>query len=661
MKIHLRNIQHFPYNLLSNNWLKWCESFLTEGINLQDYEFESFNIKNIKGIPDNSSAPTRAIELYRGGLLKYPISVNKSKTRAWDMLRNNESIISNFGFISYLIIKASESTENNQKLNKAFSAITSILAVSQTIHVDYDGENHVISLNTIFQRLIEIFKPELKDYLALQFLASAMICTLKWDVLNETFIRKILNNYSSLTMVITSNPKRGNEIIYNISKSNFNDILSDFRNNKRTFDNTTNQRFCNFYVGNNNNNPELGYINSSRKYFDKFLKDCSKIEIENWMMSPFKDLYRSENYSYDDIGAEDIIMQFKHIFNKYLPDSDNLKELLMSLKDGCFEAIKVLGWENNQNSNEINNNGENKIFYGAPGVGKSYHVNQILKNIPRNRVRRVTFHPEYDHASFVGCYRPEMDEKENIIYRFTPQAFTNIYCDAWNDPNNDYYLIIEEINRGNCAEIFGDIFQLLDRDAKYDIVPSKELGEYLDKYLNKSSMISSDALRLPNNLHIYATMNTSDQSLYPMDSAFKRRWIWNYIPINYLKDQTTNKSAKFKVQISENEFFNWIDFIKAVNDVIKRNSNLGQDKCIGNYFINPKDNIIDLATFIHKTVFYLWNDVFKDEMEDDTIFKNHETFTDFFPIEQNGKQKVIQLVKSLNIEIEYRNNIENTD
>lgn len=290
----------------------------------------------------------------------------------------------------------------------------------------------------------------------------------------------------------------------------------------------------------------------------------------------------------------------------------------------------------------------NKIFYGAPGTGKSHKVKELVRG-KEARTERVTFHPEYDYSSFVGGYKPTMDG-ENIRYEFVPQAFTNIYVNAWNDLENDYYLVIEEINRGNCAEIFGDIFQLLDRTNDYKITPSKELKEYLTIQFSTNPKIDGNKLLLPTNLNILATMNTSDQSLFPMDSAFKRRWDWEYIPINY-EFSDDNQSSKFRVKITENESFSWLSFIKSVNEYIKQNDNLGMDKCIGNYFIKPVDEYIVLDTFINKALFYLWNDVFKDEIEEQNIFKNKVTYEDFFPIEPTGIEKLKEILAYLNVEI----------
>lgn len=337
--------------------------------------------------------------------------------------------------------------------------------------------------------------------------------------------------------------------------------------------------------------------------------------------------------------------QQKIKLNDSLSIHDQKRLLRLDVKNNLAEIITV------EEIEEKPSDVIQKIFYGAPGTGKSHKVKELTeKPEQQGRVERITFHPEYDYSSFVGGYKPTMDGN-NIRYEFVPQAFTNIYTKAWNDPDNDYYLVIEEINRGNCAEIFGDIFQLLDRTNDYKITPSKELKEHLEIKFKDNSSIDAEKLLLPPNLNILATMNTSDQSLFPMDSAFKRRWDWEYIPINYSREYDKNSSAKFIVKLSNEESFKWLDFIEKVNDKISRNDNLGMDKCLGNYFVKPENDEIEIETFINKAIFYLWNDVFKDETEEDSIFKNKTTYEKFFPIDdENGKQKVRDILDDLVID-----------
>jgi hypothetical protein len=308
--------------------------------------------------------------------------------------------------------------------------------------------------------------------------------------------------------------------------------------------------------------------------------------------------------------------------------------------------------DDNEDQSEVYTNDKNIIFYGPPGTGKSFQVNKLLES-KESRTERVTFHPAFDYSSFVGSYKPTMVDVDGhsseIRYEFSPQVFTKIYINAWNDLSHDYYLVIEEINRGNCSEIFGDIFQLLDRNSNYPVTPNKELHAYLEKHLGQSSLICADKLKLPPNLSIIATMNTSDQSLFPMDSAFKRRWDWEYVPIDY-EVSDSNISSSYVVKLSDDEKFSWIDFIRSVNSIIKNNANLGMDKCIGNYFVKSDSGVIDVKTFINKVVFYLWNDVFKDEVEEDSIFKGGLAYEDFFPIEQ-GIENLRRVLSVLGVEI----------
>ena len=282
-----------------------------------------------------------------------------------------------------------------------------------------------------------------------------------------------------------------------------------------------------------------------------------------------------------------------------------------------------------------------QIFYGAPGTGKSHSVKKVTgelledgTELERDNVFRTTFHPDTDYASFVGCYKPTMKpttneqktitgKKEEIVYEFVPQVFTDAYVYAYNNPDKDTYLVIEEINRGNCAQIFGDLFQLLDRKrgvSEYKIKADKDLATYLleakdDKgndILTDKIGILNGKLCLPANLNILATMNTSDQSLFPMDSAFKRRWEWEYVVIDY--DEP--KSKGFEIILSEDKKYNWCDFIKQVNKRIFALTQ-SEDKEMGNFFIK---NSINAKQFKSKVMFYLWYEVLRDEVENSKYF-----------------------------------------
>lgn len=215
----------------------------------------------------------------------------------------------------------------------------------------------------------------------------------------------------------------------------------------------------------------------------------------------------------------------------------------------------------------------------------------------------------------VGDYLAEqglLHSDETITYDFSPQVFTNAYVRAWEVPSEHVYLIIEEINRGNCAQIFGDLFQLLDRDrfgvSEYKIKADEDLARYLQSKLGMTHEgIKGGNLCLPSNLHIIATMNTSDQSLFPMDSAFKRRWEWEYVPINY-SDSLDIPSGKYTITIGCNEY-RWVDFLEEVNKRILEVTD-SEDKQMGNFFIKHS---VGEDEFKSKVMFYLWHEVCKDE------------------------------------------------
>lgn len=655
MKIDAAIIQSFPDELFKTYWVNWCDTFLSQKIDIEDNTLAAFNIKSIEGMPQNADPPSRAIELFRTGVLNYPININGSKTNAWRLLSNDENVISNFGFISYVVSKTFFDAENsnNVKLKKAFSAICAISLVKQNFKYKLNNIDYVISANTIYQKIISSFSNQVLSDLAYQYLASAMICTIKRENLNEQLIDTILANGKIANLVVTNNENNGGNIRETIDENNLESILNKFISKELSFNDTTNQRFCNFFVGNYSDNPTRGYVNNARQYFNDFIIECSNIEVNNWSDKPFEKIYSNENYSLENEPTFDVLQQLKAIFNQFSDNKNIINELMISLKEGALEAIRILGWKE---STPINIETLNTIFYGAPGTGKSHKVESILNSISDDKKERITFHPEFDNASFVGGYKPISEintatGEDEIKYKFVPQTFINIYVNAWKDIDSKYYLAIEEINRGNCAEIFGELFQLLDRNSNYSISPSKELREHLQKELGlEHEGIKGGKMKLPNNLILMATMNTSDQSLFPMDSAFKRRWAWEYVPINYdelNEDGSSNESFNYIVKIDQSKGFKWIDFIKEINSEIKSNSNLGMDKCIGNYFIKASNNEIEIEELINKTVFYLWNDVFKDE--ENGVFPENVTYEDFFPIKTKGIENLNRIIENLQI------------
>lgn len=382
--------------------------------------------------------------------------------------------------------------------------------------------------------------------------------------------------------------------------------------------------------------------------------------------------------------------------------------------------------------------GLQQIYYGAPGTGKSKTIKDLTFG---ESVIRTTFHPDSDYASFVGTYKPiteevdlrdcygkkvidddtkEVVKEERIAYKFIPQAFLEAYVKAWkklgskksgksdksynrihpalldtpeiftkNKASKKQFLIIEEINRGNCAQIFGDLFQLLDRNeygfSDYPIVADKDMQKYLEKEFEgweitnkdeinqlygEANMVSlimkGERLVLPSNLYIWATMNTSDQSLFPIDSAFKRRWDWKYVPIREGRDKETNAKLNWYINTGDKQY-NWWSFISQVNKLIGSLTN-SEDKKLGYFFCKAKDGEIDADLFVSKVIFYLWNDVFKDYGFDDKDFQDEEgkilSFDRFYE-DKNGKTNVDiaiveQFLENLGVE-EYISEEEDSD
>lgn len=312
--------------------------------------------------------------------------------------------------------------------------------------------------------------------------------------------------------------------------------------------------------------------------------------------------------------------------------------------------------------------GHQIIYYGAPGTGKSHRLKEQLEGVPQENIFRTTFHPDSDYSTFVGAYKPTRgkrplyglfgketvrlkdgeDLSEDIItYKFIPQAFLNAYMQAYRKPNEKVYLIIEEINRGNCAQIFGDLFQLLDRDeygvSEYTIKADADLKAFLEDEMGEDNdAIKDGELCLPSNLYIYATMNTSDQSLFPIDSAFKRRWDWEYEPIKY-------KNTDWVIDI-QGATYSWVSFQEEINKRIFDATN-SEDKMLGDYFVNPNNGVITEKMLLNKILFYLWNDVCKDGEGD--IFKINDTedvsFSELYG--DGGKQKLVDMMNYLGVEL----------
>ena len=381
------------------------------------------------------------------------------------------------------------------------------------------------------------------------------------------------------------------------------------------------------------------------------------------------------------------------------------KNILATLPKSDFNTIefddsKILSMKESLKKMRKSDIPLQQIFYGAPGTGKSHAINELTAG---KDVIRTTFHPDTDYSTFVGAYKPTTKSvpvttvigtnavpviyngkkmmEDKIVYEYVSQAFLQAYVAAWRkycdvqkgEEPVDEFLVIEEINRGNCAQIFGDLFQLLDRGdegfSEYPIKADSDMKKLLEKEFegleikNKeginalfkggkdivAEVLAGDVLLLPNNLYIWATMNTSDQSLFPIDSAFKRRWDWNYVPIS-------DAGKKWMIEVNGAQY-DWWNFLEAINDKVYH-ATYSEDKKLGYFFCKAKDGVISADKFVSKVIFYLWNDVFKDsEFEGDT-FKDEDgeklSFDKFYSVENNqvkvNEKKIVKFLSNLNLE-----------
>lgn len=413
--------------------------------------------------------------------------------------------------------------------------------------------------------------------------------------------------------------------------------------------------------------------------------------ISKQLLGEFIDYYRKN----PDKKAEDARVELKELsdIDKYeYGYNATLTAMAKMVLDPKNELVrKGNPAESSRAENHLlKTTGLQQIYYGAPGTGKSKTIKDLTFG---ESVIRTTFHPDSDYASFVGTYKPiteevvlrdcngkkvidddtkEVVKEERIAYKFIPQAFLEAYVKAWKKlgSSKKQYLIIEEINRGNCAQIFGDLFQLLDRNeygfSDYPIVADKDMQKYLEKEFegweitNKDEInqlygeanmvnliMKGERLVLPSNLYIWATMNTSDQSLFPIDSAFKRRWDWKYVPIREGRDKETYAPLNWYINTGDKQY-KWWAFISKVNELIGSLTN-SEDKKLGYFFCKAKDGEIDADLFVSKVIFYLWNDVFKDYGFDDKDFQDEEgkilSFDRFYE-DKNGTTNVdIAIVK----------------
>lgn len=373
-----------------------------------------------------------------------------------------------------------------------------------------------------------------------------------------------------------------------------------------------------------------------------------------------------------------------HVFRTtFHPDSD------YSTFVGCYKpvtipAIKpqpILDYDNLVDKFKEYLKVKDNVSVACTLFGQDYHDSIIAMEESGKTIYSLVTDAYKGNTTYDTIVRCGMSAYENtprttnsISYKFVPQAFTKAYIAAWkailkgetikdeddNDVAKPIFLVIEEINRGNCAQIFGDLFQLLDRKdnthrSSYPIKPDTDLGDYIATALGAfvsnapkefQTVVNGEEMILPENLYIWATMNTSDQSLFPIDSAFKRRWDWEYVKIKQGVDKETGHNLDWKIEVSDKKY-DWWKFILAINKEIATATS-SDDKKLGYFFCKPYGNetIISAERFVGKVVFYLWNDVFKDN--DTSLFKvideqSEPTFENFFTDDKSTGDTIISV------------------
>lgn len=442
-------------------------------------------------------------------------------------------------------------------------------------------------------------------------------------------------------ITFSNSGRRGGIKFFQIGLDNILQTLKDILNHIEVFKNLTEYE-------------ETPWRNNGSEYFtDPVANANSTVQTTPLFSTLSKVVMWANQPKLDDIDSDTEICL----------DKEAIEITIAKLEDvaDSFKPLK-------KSLNIADDNSRQQIYYGAPGTGKSHRIKEQLEGVSKENIFRITFHPDSDYSTFVGAYKPTRSQRplyglfgketvrlkdgedlsEDIItYKFIPQAFLNAYMQAYRRPDENVYLIIEEINRGNCAQIFGDLFQLLDRDeygvSEYTIKADADLKAFLEDEMGEDNdAIKDGELCLPSNLYIYATMNTSDQSLFPIDSAFKRRWDWEYEPIKY-------KNTNWVIDI-QGETYSWVSFQKEINRRIFESTS-SEDKMLGDYFVNPSNGIITEKMLLNKILFYLWNDVCKDGEGD--IFKVSDTedvsFSELYG--DGGKQKLVGMMNYLGVEL----------
>lgn len=305
--------------------------------------------------------------------------------------------------------------------------------------------------------------------------------------------------------------------------------------------------------------------------------------------------------SHPELGFDEIEFKIASPEGGYV-DTSKINQL--KFVDDIFKGHFVDGTAfQNFDINQYQGSATNQLIYGAPGTGKSYKVKTDIESNHDGVIERITFFNDFDYTDFVGGLKPQRDQFGNVQYNFVPGAFTRVLVEALNDRGHKHLLIIEELNRANASAVFGEVFQLLDRDengiSTYSIF-NGELADYLDGAVQGFTNFRKTGIRLPGNMSIVATMNPADQGVQQIDTAFKRRWIAEYMPIDF-------DTISYGNSPTADARFTWKQVGEAINEYLLNEIKVEEDALIGQYFLKEKE-ITDPKIFADKLLGYLWTD-----------------------------------------------------
>lgn len=413
-------------------------------------------------------------------------------------------------------------------------------------------------------------------------------------------------------------------------------------------------------------NHENNYKNNVKLIKDKYNEEIKKLEKELKNIDDFEIISTNECILKIKIKNVTRIVEFINAFTvlydkviediiEYKKDNNLWEQNWEEFQKEVFQETYI---EKVRKNNILNNNKNdqndsfNHIYYGVPGCGKSKHI-ELEYGLNENNFTRITFHPDYTNSDFIGQIVPKKDKKDDtkIHYDFEAGPFTVALKNALlkEKDNEPYYLVIEEINRGNASAIFGDIFQILDRkengESEYQI-DNYAITDYLSDELKKTIK----KVYLPSNLYILATMNTNDQNVYPLDTAFKRRWDMHLITNEF--NNKIDYDKKISKMLVPGTNYSWEEFVTKINEVILEKNKYqvnNEDKQIGKYFVSSKELVtkedepqeisLKARRFGEKVLMYIWEDIAKINLSE--WFSEYESYEKLLKAFNNNSQKII--------------------